>query len=73
MTTDLTTAEVAKKEALVEIEELKVQIGQAFNRIEELARKHMLYVDTNFGRGELSISQWDRNVYGWTSSSNNNC
>ncbi len=62
-------AEVGKREALVEVEELKVQIGQAFNRIEELAKKHLLYVDIRFGDGEINISQWGRDVAGWDSSS----
>jgi tRNA G46 methylase TrmB len=62
-------AEVGKKEALVEIEELKVQIHKAFDRIEELAKKHMIYVDIRFGHGELNISEWGRDVEGWDSSS----
>ncbi len=62
-------AEVGKKEALAEVAELKDTIAKSAARIEELAKKHMLYVEMPWGQGTLEISQWGLDASGWDSSS----
>ncbi len=61
-------AEVGKKEALIEVESLKTLINTSFDRIQQLAQKHHLYVEFDWGSGSLEISRWGRDVSGWDSS-----
>lgn len=61
-------AEVGKKEALIRVEEIKQEMDKLAAEMEQLASKHLLYIDWDIADGSITFSRWGVEGTGWDSS-----
>lgn len=62
-------AEVGKKEALIRVAEIKKEMDALVAEMDQLARKHLLYVEWDIAEGAIEFSRWGMSGTGWDSSS----